>query len=52
VLSLKISVRSPIQIRCDAHTFQAKPMTESGSAGMKWILVGLVMLVIIVLLAK
>ena len=33
-------------------TFQAKPTTESGSAGMKWILIGLVMLVIIVLMAK
>lgn len=33
-------------------TFQAKPATESGSAGMKWILIGLVVLVIIVLLAK
>lgn len=33
-------------------TFQAKPTTESGSAGMKWILIGLVVLVIIVLMAK
>lgn len=33
-------------------TFQANPTTESGSAGMKWILVGLVVLVIIVLMAK
>lgn len=33
-------------------TFQAKPTTESGSAGMKWILIGLVVLVIIVLVAK
>ena len=32
-------------------TFQAKPTTESGSAGMKWILIGLVVLVIIVLMA-
>lgn len=33
-------------------TFQAKPATESGSAGMKWILISLVVLVIIVLMAK
>ncbi len=33
-------------------TFQAKPTTESGSASMKWILIGLVVLVIIVLMAK
>ncbi len=33
-------------------TFQAKPTTESGTAGMKWILIGLVVLVIIVLMAK
>jgi len=33
-------------------TFQAKPTTESGSAGMKWILISLVLLVIIVLMAK
>ena len=33
-------------------TFKAKPATESGSAGMKWILIGLVVLVIIVLMAK
>ena len=33
-------------------TFQAKPTTESGTAGMKWILTGLVVLVIIVLMAK
>lgn len=33
-------------------TFQAKPTTESGSTGMKWILIGLVVLVIIVLMAK
>jgi len=33
-------------------TFQAKPTTESGNAGTKWILIGLVMLVILVLIAK
>jgi hypothetical protein len=33
-------------------TFQAKPTTESGSAGVKWILIGLVVLVIIVLMTK
>lgn len=33
-------------------TFQAKPTTESGNTGMKWILIGLVVLVIIVLMAK
>lgn len=33
-------------------TFQAKPTTESGNAGMKWILIGLVVLVIIVLMTK
>jgi len=33
-------------------TFQAKPTTESSSAGMKWILIGLVVLVIIMLMAK
>ncbi len=33
-------------------TFQAKPTTESGKAGMKWILVALVVLVIIVLVTK
>ncbi|MBU0603048.1 MAG: hypothetical protein KKD25_11690 [Gammaproteobacteria bacterium] len=32
--------------------FQAKTTTESGSAGIKWILIGLVVLVIIVLMAK
>lgn len=33
-------------------TFQSKPTTESGRAGMKWILIGLIVLVIIVLVAK
>jgi hypothetical protein len=30
-------------------TFQAKPTTESGSSAMKWILIGLVVLIVIVL---
>lgn len=33
-------------------TFQAKPTTESGSSAMKWILIGLAVLVVIVLMAK
>jgi len=33
-------------------TFQARPTTESGTPVMKWILIGLVLLVIIVLMAK
>lgn len=33
-------------------TFQVKPTNESGNAGTKWILIGLVMLVILVLIAK
>lgn len=32
--------------------FLAKPTTESGNTGTKWILIGLVMLVILVLIAK
>lgn len=33
-------------------TFQAKPTTESSGSAMKWILVGLAVLVVIVLMAK
>lgn len=33
-------------------TFQAKPITESSGSSMKWVLIGLIVLVVIVLMAK
>ena len=33
-------------------TFQAKPSTESGKSAMKWVLIGIVVLVLVVLMAK